>query len=175
MKHFVRIFFLLCLVVPTTLQAQNFRAEIKQPKLAAQAAAEDMVATLFTNLKAGKSQEIAEWITGQVGYNWDATTKVQQTNEFKSQLDVILISPPASSYGALDSYDLIDESYLPGSDRYFRRTYISYHEGAPLVWEFRFYVKPDGGTALNAIQWEGKNPFEYMSTGDMLLNRWYDN
>ena len=134
-----------------------------------------MVSNLFEDLKAGKSQEIAEWIASQIGYNWDATTKVQQTNEFKSQLDIILINPPASSYGSLDGYDLIDESYLPGSDRYFRRTYISYHEGAPLIWEFRFYVKPDGTTTMNAIQWEAQNPFEYMSTSDMLLNRWYGN
>ena len=175
MKYVLSILLLVCFLVPTTLHAQNFRAEIKQPKLSALATAEEMVASLFENLKAGKSQVIADWITSEVGYNWDATTRVKQTNEFKSQLDVILISPPASSYGALDSYDLIDESYLPGSDRFFRRTYISYHEGAPLVWEFRFYVKPDGTTSLNAIQWEGTNPFEYMSTGDMLLNRWYDN
>ena len=52
---------------------------------------------------------------------------------------------------------------------------MSYHAGAPLVWEFRFYVKPDGHTSLNAIGWDPKNPFEYLASPDMLLNRWYDN
>jgi len=84
------------------------------------------------------------------------------------------MSPPQSSYGKLDGYDLMDESYLPGSVRYFRLTYISYHEGAPLIWQFRFYVKPNGKIALNYITWSEKNPFEFLSTSDMLLQFWFD-
>ncbi len=168
------ILIVVLMILPIFAQNQQFVPLIKPPKPESLKSAREMVDNLFADLEAGKSQKIAEWITDQVGYTWDASTRVQKINEFKSQLDIVMISPPASSYGELDGYDLIDESYLPGSDRYFRLTYLSYHEGAPLIWEFRFYVKPDGKTTLNAIQWDDKNPFEYMSTVDMLLNRYYD-
>lgn len=157
-----------------SMAQENKKPYIKPPSDKALAEAVDMVEGLFKKLKDGKTEELADWITEQVGYTWDATTKVTKKNEFKSALDIIMISPPQSAYGKLDGYDKIDESYLPGSDRFFRFTYLSYHEGAPLVWEFRFYVKPDGKTPLNSIQWEDKNPFEYMSTPDMLMNRYYD-
>ena len=88
-------------------------------------------------------------------------------NDFKSKLDLVITSPPVTPYGKLSGYDLIDEAYLPNSNRYFRLVYISYHEGAPLLWEFRFYVKPDGKIALNYIVWSEKNPFEYMSNAEM--------
>jgi len=131
-----------------------------------------MVAGLFSNLKEGKTEDIAKWIVSEIGYALDAPTKVKNTSEYKSKLDIVLISPPASAYGKLDGYDQIDEAYLPGSPRYFRLSYNSYHEGAPLIWEFRFYVKPNRTVGLNYISWIEKNPFEYLSTSDMLLTHW---
>jgi len=132
-----------------------------------------MAEQLFEWLKAGKNDEIAEWIVSEVGYAWDAGTRIKKLNEFKSQLDILKVSPPDSSYGKLGGYDLIEESYLPGSNRFFRTTYITYHEGAPLIWEFRFYVNPEDKVTLNFITWDPSNPFEYLAKSDMQLERWY--
>jgi hypothetical protein len=146
---------------------------MKMPTGKALAEAHKMGEELFRRLKLGENEQIAKWLVAEIGYAWDATTKIENMNEFKAKLDIIQVSPPASSYGALSGFDLIEESYLPGSDRYFRTTYISYHEGAPLIWELRFYVKPDGRIALNYITWSEKNPFEYLSTAAMQVERWY--
>jgi hypothetical protein len=131
--------------------------------------AKQMVENLFADLKIGKSEKMAKLIAEEIGYAWDDSTKRESVNAFKSDFDLILRDPPAAKYGKLQGYDLIDESFLPHSNRYFRLVYISYHEGAPLIWEFRFYVKPNGKIALNNIVWSEKNPFEYISTSDMLL------
>ena len=82
-------------------------------------------------------------------------------DNFRSKLDALLASPPVSPYGKLSGYDLVDESYLPNSARYFRLIYITYHEGSPLMWQFRFYAKPDGKVALENVEWSEKNPFQY--------------
>jgi len=163
----------LCLSFVTASEAQLGKPKIVSPSATAVSEAQKMVEKLFTNLKEGKSEEIAKWLVDQIGYAWDAATRVKNVNDYKSKFDMILLSPPANQYGKLSGYDLIEESALPGTDRYFRLTYITYHEGAPLVWEFRFYVKPDGDLALSACGWSDKNPFEYLSTGDMQLLRWY--
>jgi hypothetical protein len=154
--------------------AQTFHPQLKKPNEKVIAEARKMAEGLFADLKTGNSEKMAKWVVEQIGYAWDASTKLKNMNEFKSKLDIILLSPPQNAYGQLDGYDLIDESYLPGSNRYFRLTYISYHEGAPLIWQFRFYVKPDGKIAVNHIGWSDDNPFEYLSTSDMLLQRWYE-
>ena len=159
-------------IVPA--RAQLFKPEMKVPNGEHLSAARKMTEGVFAKLKAGKTEDLAKWIVNEVGGSWDASTKISKTNDFRSKMEIILVSPPAGVYGKLDGYDLIDESYLPGSDRYFRMVYISYHEGAPMIWEFRFYVKPDGEVAVHQLQWSEKNPFEFMSTGDMLLPRWYD-
>jgi hypothetical protein len=135
-------------------------------------AAHRMVEDVFANLKAGKTDAIAKWMADQIGYTWDASTRIKNMNDYKSKLDIVVVSPPAGYYGKLDGYDLLQESYLPGTDRYFRSVYISYHEGAPLLWEFRVYVKPDGKVAVSAVSWSDKNPFEYLATSDMLLDLW---
>jgi len=126
-------------------------------------------ATLFDNLKKGKTEDIAGWIIDEMGFAYPAEEKLARKAEFKEKLDAILVSPPVSYYGQLDAYDLIDESYLPGSKRYFRLVYISYHEGGPLLWEFRYYVKGDGTPSLHFVTWTEANPFEYMATSAMLL------
>jgi len=174
-RYFVPILLLMGLwFQPISISAQTTRPQIKRPAEEVIANARKMMEELFADLKAGKSEKIAKWMIDQIGYAWDASTKLQNMNEYKSKLDIILLSPPANAYGKLDGYDLLDESFLPGSDRYFRLTYISYHEGAPLIWEFRFYVKPDRKVALNYIGWSEKNPFEYISTSEMLLQLWYE-
>lgn len=164
---------LLSMMSFTPIFGQAVPPQLKMPSGQSLSRAHKMAEQLFENLKAGKSQEIAQWITDEVGYAWDATTKIQKMNDFKAKLDIIAVRPPASSFGKLGGYALIEESYLPGSDRYFRTTYISYHEGAPLIWELRFYVNPDGKLTLNHIGWNSDNPFEYLATPDMQLERWY--
>ena len=164
----------LCLFALSTPRA----AEVVAPKNAVPNAtvvsgAYKMAEQLFADLKEGKTEQIAKWMVEQLGGSWDAQTKVKNAGEYRTKLDMILVSPPAGSYGRLDSFDLIEESALPGSDRYFRMTFITYHETAPLLWEMRFYVKPDGKFRLNYLSWSDKNPFEYLATSDMQLQRWY--
>ena len=162
----------LATLMPLSVQAQLFKAEMKVPNAEVLSAARGMCTDLFKKLGDGKTEEIAKWIVDQVGYTNSASEKMQNLSNFKLQLDLVLVSPPENAYGTLDGYDLIDESYLPGSDRFFRLVYLSYHEGAPLVWEFRFYVKPGNKVILNSIQWTPENPFTFMSTSDMLLPLW---
>ncbi|HZM71002.1 MAG TPA: hypothetical protein VFB95_11640 [Candidatus Cryosericum sp.] len=160
-------------LLPVSAWSQAVPPQLKMPSGQAISAAHKMAEQLFANLKAGESEKIAQWIVNELGFTWDATTKVQNMNDYKAKMDIIKISPPQGSFGALAGYDLIEESYLPGSDRYFRTTYISYQEGAPLIWEFRFYVKPDGRVSLSFIGWNPQNPFEYLAKPDMQLERWY--
>ena len=172
----MRITFVLLLLASTSLmsQTQFYRHLDKKPTQESIQAAHKIADQMFSNLKDNKTQEIADWMVREMGKSWDASTRLRNTNEYKSKLDAIAISPPAGDWGKLDGYDLIDESYLPGSDRFFRLVYQSYHEGAPLLWEFRFYVKNTGDVTLNAFAWIVKDPFEFMSESRMLLNRFYD-
>ncbi len=163
---------LIALLATSPSGAQEFKAELKTPSASALAAARKMCTELFENLKAGKTQEIADWLQAQIGYLDSEANKITNRNKYKSQLDVVLAGPPASPYGKVDGYDLIDEAYLPGTNRYFRFVYMSYHQKAPLIWEFRFYVGPSSQVSLNSFAFSDKNPFEYMSTSDMRLPSW---
>jgi hypothetical protein len=167
MKRLHFLVLTLSMLFPLTLTSQSVKPEAKTPSPEALAAAHKVCTDLFSNLAAGKTEEIATWITNELGYTNDAASKMTLKNNFKSKLDLVVASPPVTPYGKLSGYDLLDESYLPNSKRYFRLTFISYHEGAPLIWEFRFYVKPDGKVLLNHLEWSEKNPFEYMSTPEM--------
>jgi hypothetical protein len=120
------------------------------------------------HLASGNTEEAARWISSELGYAQDDDGRQQMLETFRTKLDALLVTPPASPYGRISGYDLVDESYLPNSTRYFRLIYITYHEGAPLLWEFRFYVRPEGHVALENVEWSEKNPFEYMSTPDKL-------
>lgn len=160
--------------MPGVTSAQTVPARVKAPNAEATSAAYKIAEGVFAKLKDGKTEDIAKTLAEHVGRAWDASTRVKNMNDYKSKLDMISISPPEGAYGKLSGFDLIEETSLPGSDRYFRLTYISYHEGAPLIWEFRFYVKPDGKVTLNSCAWSDKNPFEYLSTPDMQLSRWYE-
>ena len=123
---------------------------------------------LFSNLSTGNTEEAARWISNELGYAQDDDGRQSMMENFRNKFDALLVTPPASPYGKLSGYDLIDESYLPNSTRYFRLIYMTYHEGAPLLWEFRFYVRPEGHVALENVEWSEKNPFEYMSAPDKL-------
>jgi len=153
-------------------QAQYYRPPHRVPPPEVETAARKMCTDLFDNLKAGKSAEIADWIIAQVGSSYSEADKLTRRNDFKSKLDILLAGPPASPYGKPDGYDVLDEAYLPGSSRYFRYVYISYHQKSPLIWEFRFYVGPENKVNLVYITWSEKNPFEYMATSDMRLPTW---
>lgn len=153
----------------TVIQAQAYKPVYRAPQPEVQAAAKKMCTVVFENLKAGKTAEIADWIVAQLGYSYSEAEKMTKRNDFKSKLDLVLAGPPASPYGKPDGFDILDEAYLPGSGRYFRHVYISYHQKAPLVWEFRFYVGPDNQVALTFITWSEKNPFEYLASSDMRL------
>jgi hypothetical protein len=169
MKRMLLLILILSIFLPLTVAGQSFKSEAKTPSPEALAAAHKACTDLFANLAAGKTEEIAKWITDELGYTRDAASKMTLKNDFKSKLDLVVASPPVTPYGTLSGYDLLDESYLPNSNRYFRFVFISYHEAAPLIWEFRVYVKPDGKVALNHVEWSEKNHFEYMPSPEI---RW---
>ncbi|MDC7994350.1 hypothetical protein [Altibacter sp. HG106] len=142
------------------------------PKKAYIAEAKAIANTFFTNFKDKKLKENADFIVNSLGATWDETKKISQRNEYLGKFEIISLKPPKGLYGDLDDYDLIEEGFLQGSDRYFRHTYIGYHEGSVLIYEFRFYVNHKEEVTLHYIGWSEKNPFEYMSTADMLLPKY---
>jgi hypothetical protein len=169
MKRHLFLFLGLWTIFSLSTAAQSTKQEIKTPNEEALMAGRKACTDLFSNLASGKTEQIAAWIANEIGYMRDPANRITMKNEFKSKLDLVITSPPVTPYGKLSGYDLIDEAYLPNSNRFFRLVYISYHEAAPLIWEFRFYVKPDGKVALNYIVWSEKNPFEYMSNTEMIF------
>lgn len=168
------LFLLLLVLAAPSAHAQGVRPLIKPPSQVVLLQADALTDTVFAALKEGRTQDVAEFLNRHVGYAVSQSEQVKSISQVRSQLDVVLLPPPDGPFGQMDGYDLLEESYLPGSDRFFRRTYLTYHEGGPLTWEFRYYVRPSGRVVLNAYQFDPKNPFEYLSTSDMLLNRWYD-
>jgi hypothetical protein len=140
----------------------------KTPSRESLADAHKACGDFLQHLSSGNTEEAARWISSELGYAQDDDGRQQMLETFRNKLDALLVTPPASPYGRISGYDLVDESYLPNSTRYFRLIYITYHEGAPLLWEFRFYVRPEGHVALENVEWSEKNPFEYMSAPDKL-------
>jgi hypothetical protein len=170
MKSLLRVAIVLALsFLPASLRAETPQGETQKPSDEVVAEARRMAEVVFANLKEGKTEEIAKWVMNQVGFGKDAATRMQEMNTMRSAMDILLISPPEGAFGKIDGYDLIDETYLPGSNRFFRHSYISYHEASLLVWEFRFYVTPKKEVVLHFITWSPGNPFEYLSTSDMLV------
>jgi hypothetical protein len=112
---------------------------------------------VFENIKKRNYQEISEFMVESLGANWNESKKISQRNEYLSKFKIIGLKAPEGVYGDLNGYDSIDEGFLKGSDRLFRHTYITYHEGSFLIWEFRFYV--DKNENLHYIGWSDKNPF----------------
>ncbi len=173
MKRILMLAVAVILISPAALRAQLHRPALEVPSAEALSAARKLCTGLFDKLKAGRTGDIADWMISELGYSYSEADKITRRNDFKSKLDLVLKGPPASAYGKLDGYDLLDESYLPGTSRYFRYVYISYHQRAPLIWEFRYFIKPDGKVALNYIIWSEQNPFEYLATSAMRLPDWY--
>lgn len=128
----------------------------------------EFIGEFFDELKSKQTEKIAWMIVEGIGYAWDEAKKEETRNEYKADLDKIFIEPPKGKYGQYYGSNLISRSFLPGSNRYLRLYYISYHSGAPLVWEFRFYVKPKDELSLNHVSWSEKNPFECFSSLDLL-------
>jgi len=168
--------FYIIALLTISLFAQNIKAQNldikKVPKPEYIESAKELAKGIFDNLKKNKNKEIADFIVKSIGYNWDESKKITERNDYLAKLEIISLKPPKGVYGKLFGYDLIEEGFLLGSDRYFRHTYISYHEGSILIWEFRFFVNKKNEVTLHYIGWSDKNPFEYMSTPDMLLPRY---
>lgn len=130
--------------------------------------------SVFARLERNEPNELATWLADALHTPTSGTPKMQQENNFRSSLQMVTQNPPDGPFGSLDGYDVLQESHLPGTNRYFRLTYMTYHQEAPLVWEFHFYVTPEENVRLTYFQFNGENPFAYMSTSDMLIERYYD-
>jgi hypothetical protein len=129
---------------------------------------------VFARLQAGEAEALAEWVTDQVHSEASGTSRMQQLNKFKSQFNMVVEGGPQSPFGEMVGYDLLQESALPGTDRYFQFTYMTYQQEIPLVWEMHFCVTPEEKPMLTYIRFDGQNPFSYMTTPDMLIERYYD-
>ncbi len=164
------VFIALCVAsVGTAVWAQG---ESRRPEITREQVlldAKQSAEKVFAHLEKSETEVVARWIVTEVGSGWGEVEQEARAGEFKAKLDAVLMGAPNGVYGALDGYDLIDATFLPGSDRYLRLTYLTYHEGSLLTWEFRFYVKPNTELTLNFITWSENNPFEYLTTPDMLL------
>ena len=103
--------------------AQSPKMESKKPSPESLAAAYKASTDVFTKLSAGKTEEVASWIADEIGYTRDPASRMTLKGDFKNKLDLIMTSPPVTPYGKISGYDLINESYLPNSGRYFRLIY----------------------------------------------------
>src|SRR5690606_81405 len=126
-----------------------------------------IAAEFFDNLKHKRHEVNADFIMSTIGKSWDESQQITERNDYLNKFQ--LIAMESGLYGKLDSVDLIQEASLAGSARYFRHAYLAYFDNSLLVFEFRFYVNPKEEVSLHYIGWSETNPFEYMSTGDMVL------
>lgn len=167
---------LVLVLIGSSLSPYLIHAQTMQPVDPAHIdqAKEILVEQLFARLQSGEADALAEWVTDQVHTEVSGTSRMQQFNQFQSQFRMILNGGPGSPYGEMDGYDLIQQSSIPGTNRYFRLLYISYHQAAPLLWEVHFYVKPDAELSITYFQFDGQNPFVYMTTSDMVIEQYYN-
>ena len=164
--------FILMLLIASIqqLSAQDY---LKRPSDESVKKAEEISELFFSNMKKGKNEANADFIVNSIGGSWDQTKKISQKGDYLQKFQIIDLSPDEGGvYGRIVSYDLLEKGFLSGSDRYFRLTYIGYHPNSVLMYEFRYYVKPSGEVRLQYIGWSDKNPFEYMSTSDMMLTKY---
>ena len=127
---------------------------------------------MFARLQAGDADALAEWVVNETYSDGSGSTRIQTLSQFESQFR--MMTQEDGPFGEMDGYDLLQEDALPGTDRYFRLTYMSYHQEVALVWEIHFYVRPDGGLSIPYLQFNGQNPYVYLSTSDMLLPRYVE-
>lgn len=119
--------------------------------------------SIFARLRAGEVDSLATWVTDQLDASAMGRSRRQRISEFRSQFSVVTQQGPMSRFGPMGGYDLLQETALTGTDRYFRFTYMTYHQEAPLVWEFHFYVTPNGDPVLNYFEFTGDNPFDQVA------------
>jgi len=165
---------ILCFLIQfsiNSIQAQGLDLK-KVPKQEHLDEGKKIASTFFENLKKKEFNTNAEFIVNSIGKSWDETKKISQRNDYLAKFELMNLPPPKGIYGEMDGYDLIEQGFIKGSNRIFRHTYIGYHEGSFLIYEFRFYVNSLGKVSLHYIGWTDKNPFEYMSTPDMMLPRY---
>ncbi|RSC92934.1 hypothetical protein [Tenacibaculum singaporense] len=165
------IFSILTLLSFNSIIAQDLNLT-KVPKTEYLDKAKKIASTFFENLKNKNHKGNADFIVKSVGESWDESKKISQRNDYLAKFEIISLKPPKGIYGDLDGFDLIEQGFLKGSDRYFRHIYIGYHDGSVLIYEFRFYVDSKKNVTLHYIGWSEKNPFEYMSTPDILLSKY---
>lgn len=170
MKFFVSIFtIMLFLFSPLHIRAETvLNNRITPEKSAIELKVEDFIDIFFDDLKNKRTEKIAWKIVEEVGYTWEEEKKEDIKNDYRAKLDSIFLEPPKGKYGDFYGHDLINYGYLPGSTRYVRSYYISYHTGAPLIWEFHFYLRPKGELSLTHISWSGKNAFDVFSYLDLI-------
>ncbi len=156
------------IVTSNTLSAQKNYLR-NEPKAEHLAEARAIAEHIFENFMQDKITDIAEYIVDHIGFTWNPVKRISELNDYKAKLEMMKVGPPNGVYGEMIDYDMIEEGFLPGSARYFRHTYLTYHEASLLTWEFRFYVGKNDELRLHYIGWSETNPFEYMSTSDMLL------
>ena len=169
MKVYIPIFIIVSLFSPLYVMAKSaLDSRMSTEKRIIDNQVNEFIGEFFDELKNKQTEKLAWMIVEGIGYAWDEAKKEETRKEYKANLDKIFIEPPNGKYGDFYGTNLITSSSLPGSNRYRRLFYISYHSGAPLVWEFRFYIRPKGELSLNHISWSEKNPFEYLSTLDLI-------
>lgn len=149
------------LIQNTTAQQVDLK---KTPKPEVVASAKEVAKVFFDDLKNNRHEKLVDYIIEGVGYNLDTSEKSKMRIDFLEKFKIISTAPPQGTHGPVSGYDMIEASFVPGSDRYFRHTYLTYHEGNAVIWEFRFYVDNYQKVLLNYIGWSDKNPFEYLST-----------
>lgn len=161
----------LAFILSTSASAQSY----KRPSAIAVLKAKTMLEEhLFPRLESGEADELAEWVTDQTHSEASGTTRTQSLSQFQTQFRMVLQGGPESPFGLMHGYDLIQEVSLPGTDRYFRLVYMTYHQRAPILWEVHFYVQPDDEVSVTYFQFNGQNPFVYLATPDMLIDMYYD-
>ncbi len=164
-KFYISIFLIVFLFGPLYISAETATSPEKG-KVNSQV--KEFIGEFFDDLKNKRTEKIAWMIAEETGYYLDESEKEKTKNDYKANLDKIFIEPPNGKYGYSYGYGIITSNFLPGSNRYIRLYCISYHSGAPLVWEFRFYVRPKGELSLHHISWSEKNPFECFSSLDLI-------
>ena len=83
MKGFYFWALTLPMIFPLTVASQSSKSEAKTPSVEALSAARKACTDLFSNLAAGKTEEIARWITNEIGYTRDAASRMTLKSDFK--------------------------------------------------------------------------------------------
>ena len=167
-KKILMSLFLLNIVLGQSISAQNVDI-LNTPKKEYIDAAKVIASQIFDDLQKGLITKVVDNVIDEIGFSWDDSRKMTARNQYLSTLNIIFMKSPKGSYGNLEGYDLIEVGLIPGSSRYFRHIYMTYHENNVLIWQFRFYVNSAGKVKLNYIEWSDKNPFEYLGSSEMFI------